>query len=351
MSVNDDLADALTRHQVGLHRLSNATVRKVLALLDKVTARIVARLAGEMSDMSRARQAQLLDDLGAMIKSAHVDAFGQLRIDLDLLADYEADYQGDLFGRVLPVEWNVVRPSADQIIAAVNARPFQGKLLNEWYSDIADAAKERLRGTIRMGITEGRTIDQMVREVRGTRAGGFKDGILEVGRRQAEAVVRTATAHTANVARERVYERNSGLIKGVQWHSTLDGRTTAICRGRDGVIYPVGEGPRPPAHWNCRSSAIPVVKSLRELGMAARDLPQSTRASMNGQVAGDLNYSDWLRKQDAAFQETVLGKSKAKLFRDGGLSLDRFIDRAGNELTLEQLKRSEATAWTKAALN
>jgi len=35
------------------------------------------------------------------------------------------------------------------------------------------------------------------------------------------------------------------------------------------------------------------------------------------------------------------------LFRQGGLTLDRFVDRAGREYTLDELRRREAAAWEK----
>lgn len=352
MAANDDIADALTAHQIGLQRLSNATVRKIIALLNRSDARIVERLLREdVSDLSRARQEALLTDLRRIVGSVYEDATGALQIDIEALADYEVGYQADLFRATVPIKFDTIRPTEAQILAAVNSRPFQGRVLKDWYKELERGAFERLRNSIRAGMVEGRTIDQIVREVRGTRAQGYKDGILQVNRRAAEATVRTAINHTATVARETLYKQNTSLIKGVQWTSTLDGRTSAVCRGRDGKVYEVDKGPRPPAHPNCRSSTTPVLKSLREMGIPAGDLPESTRASMNGQVAGDQTYSDWLRKQPVAFQEDVLGVTKARLFRKGEINLDRFIDRAGQEYTLDELRKREAAAWTKADIS
>ncbi len=350
MAVNDEIADELTRHSVGLQRLSNGTVRKIVAMLNRSDARIFERLLrDDVTEISRARLERMLEDLRKIIDSVYKDATGALQIELEGLATYEGEYQADMFKRVVPVRLEFVRPAADQIIAAVNARPFQGKLLKEWYSELEAGAFRRLRDTIRAGVVEGRTVDQIVRELRGTRAQGYKDGVLQINRRAAEATVRTAVAHTANVARDRVYERNAGLIKGVQWSATLDGRTSAVCRARDGTVYPVDSGPRPPAHPNCRSSTVPVLKSFRDLGLNI-DAPKSTRASMNGQVAEDVTYDQWLRKQPIEFQNEVLGKAKGQLFRDGGLTMDRFVSKAGDELTLEELKQKEREAWTKAGL-
>lgn len=347
MPVNDDFADALTRHQIGLQRLSNATVRKIIALLNRQDAKIVERLLREdLTVLSRSRQNELLRDIRKIIESVYTDTTGQLRIDLENLAQYEVEFQENLFNRTLPINFRISSPSADQIIAAVNSRPFQGRLLKEWFKGLEEGAFRRLRDTVRMGVIEGRTTEQMVRDIRGTRANNFKDGVLEISRRGAQATVRTAVNHTATAARNRLYERNKSLIKGVQWISTLDGRTSAICRARDGQVYDVDKGPRPPAHPNCRSSTAPVIKSWREMGL--KGLPKSTRASMNGQVAEDITYGEWLKKQPVAFQNEVLGERKATLFRKGELPIDRFVNRIGDELTLDELKRTESEAWEKA---
>jgi hypothetical protein len=55
-----------------------------------------------------------------------------------------------------------------------------------------------------------------------------------------------------------------------------------------------------------------------------------------GQVPGETTYDSWLRRQSSSFQDEVLGRGKAKLFREG-LKMDEFIDRRGNELTIDEL--------------
>ena len=202
MPLNDDIADALVKHDVGLQRLSNATVRKIVALLNRSDRRIFERLlADDIPQLSKARQNALLSDIRRIVQSVYEDATGPLQIDLERLGQYEVEYQGDLLDRTIPVDFNTIRPSENQILAAVNSRPFQGRLLREWYQDLERGAFARLRNGIRAGIVEGRTTDQMVRELRGTRAQGYKDGILQVSRRAAEVTVRTAGNHTATEAR------------------------------------------------------------------------------------------------------------------------------------------------------
>lgn len=351
MSVNDDLLDRIIAHQIWTQRYSTATVRKIIALLNRVDSRIVERLAKQsLTDLGRERQEKLLEAIRTIVAGAYAEAAKGLTTELAGFAAYEAEFQGRLLANTLPPQLDTVRPGASQIVAATKARPFQGRLLREWGRDLEDGAFKRVRDTIRMGIVEGRTTDQIIRDIRGTKARKFEDGILQRNRREMESVVRTAVNHTANVSREEVYKANADIIKGVRWVATLDSRTTTVCASRDGKVYPVDSGPRPPAHFGCRSATVPVTKSWRELGFDIDELPAGTRASINGQVPATTTYNEWLRKQPVDVQEEVLGVTKAQLFRRGDLPIDRFVDRAGAEYTLDELRRRDAAAFQRAGL-
>ena len=203
---------------------------------------------------------------------------------------------------------------------------------------------------VRRGIVQGESYGQITKRIVATKALQYKDGVTALNMRQAQALVSTAVAHTANEARQTFYGANDDLIKGVQWVSTLDARTTPICQSRDGTIYPVDSGPRPPAHFRCRSATTPVLKSWKELGINLEEAPSGTRASMDGQVPEAETYQTWLKKKSAAFQDEVLGPSRGKLFREG-MSLDRFVDQSGKEYTLAQLRSKDAKAFKNAGID
>jgi len=84
----------------------------------------------------------------------------------------------------------------------------------------------------------------------------------------------------------------------------------------------------------------------------------ATRASIGDvgpqQVRADLGYYDWLKQQPAAFQDKAIGSKRAKLFREGGLSIERFsqlqLDRNLSPLTLAQMKALEPLAFQRAGL-
>jgi len=351
MTANEEVLDASVRHQIGILRYSSSVVRKVVALLNRVDDRLVGELAkrgiGDESFTKR-RLELLLDSVRAIIAEAYGRATTTLNDELKSLASYERDFQIDMLRGAFRFDY--IKPTSAQLYAAVTARPFEGRLLKDWYTDLEAGAYRRLRDTIRMGYVEGRTNDQIIRDIRGSRAAQYKDGVLEVSRRGAEATVRTAINHTATIARNETYKENASVIKGVVWVSTLDMRTTAVCRARDGHVYPLDSGPRPPAHIGCRSSTAPLLKSWKEMGINLKEALEGTRASMDGQVPASMTYQDWLRKQSKDVQDDILGVDKGKLFRKGGLPLDRFVDRSGKELTLEQLRQRESEAFSKAGL-
>jgi SPP1 gp7 family putative phage head morphogenesis protein len=354
LTVNELLHDKAIEHAIGLVRYSSATVRRIIALLNRTDPDIVAQIQARVGDISNVTDDRLQALLAAIrdINRRAYDAVTKaLEGDLIELAHYEADYQAKTLTDALSVTWDVTAPAPSTLAAAVNSQPFQGALLREWVAGLEDGRARRLRDAIRLGVVEGEATDQIVRRVRGTKALNYRDGVLDISRRSAEAVVRTAVNHTATRAREETYKANDDLIKGIRWVSTLDARTSAVCRARDGKVFPVDDGPRPPAHINCRSSTTPVTKSWRELGLSADEVDGETRASMDGQVPAEMTYQDWLRSKPAAFQDDILGAEKGKLFRAGGLSLDAFVDRKGREYSLDELRRREAAAFRKAGLD
>ena len=301
---------------------------------------------------------QRLDQLLVSVGALNAQAYAALRRDLDAellaFAEYEATFQHNLLTATIPQVVRVAVPvnavSAQQVYAAALARPFQGKLLSELTRDIEAARMTRIRDAVRIGFVEGETVDQMVRRIRGTRVNGYADGLLEIDRRGAEAIVRTSVNHLSNFTRQAFYAANDELVSEWQFLATLDGRTTITCASLSGKTFKIGTGPQPPRHINCRSTSVPVIKSWEELGLSPDEIDKGTQASMDGQVAADLNYSDWLRGKPAAFQDEVLGPTRGKLFRDGKVDIDRFTNDKGKVYTLEQLQQRDEALFEQVGI-
>lgn len=141
-----------------------------------------------------------------------------------------------------------------------------------------------------------------------------------------------------------VEDDHSFIVNDIVAHNCLS------CAPLDGKVFPLDKGARPPLHANCRCTTTPVTKSFRELGIDIDDIPADTRSSMDGQVAADITYNQWLKKQPLSVQEMALGKTRAQLFRNGGLSIEQFTNRNRATITLDELKKLESDAFEKAHL-
>ena len=356
-NANETLQNLTIHRQVDMQHFSNGEVRKVVALLNKADAQLSERLAAAIERLGdNAYTVKQMDSVLKAVRELNREIYGQVSeevtADLEALSDDEIQAQAKMFAAAVPAPVLAAAPLVALDYAQVRAiafgRPFQGRLLREWMGGLEEGRAARIRDTIRIGMVSGETTAQIVQRIRGTRAEGYKDGILDRSRRDIEAVVRTAISHVSNTARDSFYDGNDHLIKAIRWLSTLDGRTTPDCRVRDGKQFtpgshkPIGHafkwGAGPGRfHFCCRSTSVPVLKSWQELGIDLPEMTPGTRASMNGQVPADTTYADWLKGQSADRQDQILGPTRGKLYRDGKLTLDRFYNDKGRFLTLEQL--------------
>jgi len=396
-TANEEYRDAALRHQIGLRRYGSGLTKRVARLLEEADRELTAmlrerlqRFEGKPVDFTSKRWMALLEDIKAA-RAVAMKEYRQLsREELQTLGAMEGAREASLLGSAIPIEISFAAVAADQLRAIATSQPFQGRLLREWFQRLEAKDQAELKRVIQMGMVDGEPIDDIVRRVIGTRAKGYTDGVLSATRRDAQAIVRTAVNHVSNTARNYVWEANSDIITARIWSSTLDGRTSAICRARDGKGTPtpgntLPEGilplkpvnAKPPAHINCRSVMIgyidgiglvgkrPTVADTRtrrrreidfrrmakEQGRPIQEIRREWSDRVIGRVPADTTYQDFLSRQSASFQDEVLGQTKGRLFRSGGMRVDQFVDRNGNELTLDQLAQTRPEAFTAAGLN
>lgn len=336
-TINEELLYAQVRHAIDIERYKTGTVRKMISLLNKSEASLISQITARLALIEERgfdtgpATTRRLEELYEVIQRQREEAYkivnDRMTSEMEGFAEVEAEFQTRLPVNVgAAVE--VVAPSAVVLNKIVNAQPFRGKLMRDWIAGLEADEVARIKETIQIGITEGQTLDQMVRKIRGTRAARYTDGVLEIGRRQAESVVLTAVAHVQNRAKMEVYDANADIVSMLQYRATLDSKTTVLCASRDGKTYKRTNAPVLPAHWRCRSILIAYFK----------DFEKGKRASINGPVPAEMTYSDFLKKQPVEFQNKVLGVKKAQLFR-AGTPIDKFVDKSGQVYTLAELKR------------
>lgn len=351
------LTDIAVQRQVLLERFKAAEVRKYTTILRQVDEEIRKQLSGgRLTDFRRSRlETQLTSIRKALIGhySEYVDLLNQ---DLRSLSIDSARFEANTFSVYAPTGVSIATPASNQIWAAVQTNPLTmtgangGALLESFMKDWAESDAYMVTNAIRMGYTLGETNDQILARIRGNAKLNYADGVLATNRAHAETVTRTAIQHVANSARAETWAANADIIDEYEWVSTLDSKTTPLCRERDGKRFPVGKGPIPPAHPNCRSTTVAVIKG--DFGKFLAE--ESERASVNGPVPAGETYYQWLKRQPAGFQDLALGKTRGKLFRDGGLTSDEFsrlnLGKNFEPLSLAEMRKLKPNAFGRAGL-
>lgn len=347
-TVNEAQHDRAIRHAIELARYGRGLSDRIATLLNSADADIIDKLAARLAQIDERgidlgprtteRLRKLLEEVRVLNAAIYGQVHDELSEELTEFATAEAGFQKAALDAALVLTLETKLPTPARLRAIVEEAPMEGRLLASWTEGMAQARIDRIAQAVRLGMMQGEGTDAIVRRIKGTRAARYSDGILDISRRSAQSIVRTAVTHVSNQAAQQTWKANSDILKGWQFLATLDSRTTAQCGSNDGKVFPIGEGPIPPLHIRCRSISVAVTKSFRELGINLDEAPPGARASMDGQVAGSPRFADWLRGKDLGVQEAVLGKARAELFRSGKLDLDQFLRADGSLLTLEQLR-------------
>lgn len=347
MSNEGYLADAATRHQVHVQRYAGGSLKKLAKFITKAISTAKARVADGLSLYGSKRYERQIQALQGDLATIYGDMKGQAIFDLAEFGGYEAEFNMTLLGKVVRAVVQLNTPVPAQIAAAALADPMDlevGK--GRQRISIAGALDEfgtkksaEIISQIRIGSALGETSDQIARRLTPL---GIKQ------RDQAAALVNTMTNHIASTARVEVLKDNDDILEGMRRIATLDSRTTLFCMSIDQTVIPL-DGPKPPYHWRCRTTIIPVLKDE-----FAREIPGSTRPSTGPdgveQVSSKTSYGEWLARQSASFQSDVLGPARYELFSKGELPIDRFVDNDGRTLTLKELREREPMAFQRSGL-
>lgn len=372
-NVSDELLDDLVPHVVDTLAYSEsvreAALLELANLGEHLEQQISENVPSEdtMPTVRMQRAEALQTSVQKTVGSAYSNIAKGTQQMLIPFAKQEAEFVKGMTERVFGFDLLSAGLSSKRLEAVAKSVLVEGSPLEDWWNKQSADTSQRVMGRIRTGILAGETNQQMVRAVRGGFIGTrevrdadgkkkklrvYQGGLMDTSTREATTIVRTAVQQVSNDALMATYAENQDVLRGVQAIVTLDGRTSKICISRSGGAWDFEGNPlpestvkipfpgQPPWHPNCRSALLPIVREFSELlGIPdLPDYPKGTRASMDGQVAGDLTYEEWLKTKPESFQRKVLGRGRYELWKDGQLSLTQLVDPTGRALTLKELR-------------
>lgn len=372
MATSNELwRDGLLRRQMALAKFERNLQVQLMDLLDGTERDVRLELADRLEGLvekafgptTNARLNVLANSIAKIREGAFDEGAALWEEALGHMGDAEIAYLDQHLRDVSPVHLDTVLPSAEQLAGIVASQPIAGRVLSEWMAGAKEMDTTRIMDSVRMGMVQGKTSQEIIRSVMGTSSVDGADGVLEMTRNGIASLVQTSVSTIANETRQAYFDANSDIFEMEQWVATLDDATCEECAALDGEEFPVGQGEQPPVHFNCRCVRVPVISGSALGSRPANAATEDELAGLNkedrrariselvGQVPASLKYPEWLSSQTDAFQDHVLGPTRGALFRDGGVQLSRFTNARGDRYTIDQLRAMEPSAFSRAGLN
>ena len=383
------IPESFYRQSIDLNRYSNRVAREIVTNYNNVILDLTNKLATideVTAPATVARIRSMLAQFKESLEGWSVEGTAYMTDQLQSLAVFQTEFVANELQKVLPVgaaNVNTVQVSGDFARSLVYTDPTRinvftlpslesqvrrtfsltaakgaaitlpsGEVVEKAFRGIATAQAEFISREIRVGITEGESIANIAKRLRGklqfganqemtARAQALAGGTgIKLANNQVRTIVRTSVNQVQTMANQAVYSANNDVTKKYEYVATLDSRTTALCGSLDGKNFKYGEGPEPPQHFNCRSTTVPVIddEDLK------RRFPD-TRPSTVGRVPQDLSYPDWL-KRNPNMQSEALGNKKAffnylinKKNKSPREALRKILRDDGTELSLTDLMK------------
>lgn len=342
-TTNQAIADALVERQLRAGRVEAGWRREVWAALLVLEADLLAAIKvadpTEFALLTRRRrevEALMAETLEPLIAAWYLHTGEHFDRDMGRLAQSEAEAVQRIVNREAdrevieetPPDTALRRRVAGALFPSASKPTDASATGSEWWTRQGESLTQRIGDTLHVSVSQEETLTQMTQRVRGTSEQNFTDGVMERARQDASRLLRTQTTNAIGEARADVARRNPQRLVLIH-QSILDSRTSTICLARNGLRFeaeephdPLGHSipylNGPPYHNSCRSSMV-------------------TALDDGGRVA-DQTVTQWLRNRDTAYQDAVLGPTRARMWREGKLSPRDLIDAlTGRPLTLDEL--------------
>lgn len=351
---NTFYTDATVRRAVYIERLKTGQRIQYDAVLKKLVERLTRIMTiynvDKISDLSNRQLSRLLNEMNVALDYESYQFVKKLMLWLKVLNKDENDWNTQLMVKTIDEKKHPAVPYAFTAALMLN-NPLNstGLTIADSWKAVIKTQQDVLTRKVKIAAAQNRPMREVIKEVIGTAGAKFKDGLVNQLRNIGHEMIGSVIQHAVTSSRYGFLDKYQDWVSGYMWVSVLDSRTSAICRSLDGQVFETGNGPMPPMHPNCRSHVTAVFKE------GTKFLKGLTRKATDGVIDAGVTYYEWLKKQTAAFQDSVLGKTRGALFRRGGLSATEFarlnVGRDFEQLTLDELRDLYPEMFKEAGLD
>lgn len=238
--------DETIRHRVELEKLKNQISEKYSNKLLKSYYLLKENYNGLDNKNINSILKEVNQEMSSQLKSIKKN----LIEDNIAIAQYESKFQSLLISKLTNHKVFLKPVSKELAKVLLFDNLVQGELFDKTFSRLGQSFEDEISRVTRISILNGLTGKEAAAQVSGT---------FNIKANQLNSLTRTVIQNVTALSDEQTYKRNGNLIEKVRYVAVMDGRTTDICKSLNNKIFLVGEGPRPPQHFNCRSFTIPIL--------------------------------------------------------------------------------------------
>lgn len=390
-----ELAQQIADHQANLQVIGSNWGEEINNALDATEKKFLEKLQKELKNFdfvpNQKKTLQQLKKINEKLVKIRAQAFSDAQKNVEneskKLAENESKW-GKRVTKEMTGEKKLNEPEQLQLNLVVENTLSSGRTLQQWFLKIAYDDAARIETVVQQGFSSGLSIDEIVRQIIGTKANDYRDGIFNTTRNEANNIARTICNGIANSAKMAFYQANDDVITGVEILSTLDGRTCPVCASLDRKRYKMDETPPSlPLHHQCRCVLLPVTpasdfadeqrpmvnadfmaeakrnysakypdKNFDDLAtstkkkyyyQAMREFEKKTGKPAYTQSDGAVSFRDYFNEHMTEQQrKDWLGPERYKLWKRGRISLDKFIPPYPQKrLTVKELKKLDKESF------
>lgn len=318
------VTDRYVEHALRLVRVANGqnsiVARELRALAREIRIAIASHEASAIK--SRIKMTELLAVLNSLIDTSYASLRARQQSAVAELVTMEAQWARNV-GRFSAM------PAEATIAATRNGLVVAGNTVDEHWLRQAQMLKTRVAAEVRLGIAAGQNDAQIASRIIGV-GPDQRGGVMEVSRRDARGTA-DATTHAAADAGRRATMKANG-VNGLKWVATLDTKVCPSCGERAGKLWTIEGEPighsipyiAPPIHPWCRCLFAPM------------KFPPGKFPEDGGRDVD--KFENWLERQSEEQQDHILGKGRAKLWREDKMTTTDLIGQNGMVLSLRDLK-------------
>lgn len=379
-------ADSLVGYWIDLSRYQGQVQKDMTRMFDDLShdlRKLLDQANREPGKLSKIKHARLEKLLGASERTIE-SRVGSLEIEqpgtmAELMQDAN-EFGVHSMNKAIGANALTVTMTPHQAEALAGNMLIEGEQVQKLWRNEWDYLKQEYSRTIRVHAQYGEGIQEIARslfdlpelveELKGEVSPKWEGrALMAKVRSRATTLASTSVMEASNQGLRNLYEANDDLFVGYEHLSTLDKRTSSVCRGRDGLRWDMDEKPIgghdkafrwPPLHPRCRSILQTLMKTWEEMrgaqvlvdpetgkkrsfqrlvGAKRNAVEKQLRRSQDGLVSKNMTYEQFLRRKPDDYIAAVMGPGRYRLWKDGLISQIDLTDSYGNELTLKELQK------------